>query len=272
MINETPTIKFTMKLAGLYVTANVCYESTREFCKDFIVDMPCTNVQPNGETCTNAQPKGGNACDIEVTITPKLIDETEEINKIARERDGIYLSGERTFLETLALHKEIATKMVPYGITVFHSSSITIDGRGLMFTATSGTGKSTHTSIWKKCFGERVIHINDDKPFVRVEEGKLYVCGSPWMGKHGRGTNAEAEVSAIGIIKRDMENFVKKVPPAVAFATIYNQIYRPTGIDMTKATLDIAKFITENIPIYEVHCNMEDEAAINCYEGIFERP
>ena len=65
----------------------------------------------------------------------------------------------------------------------FHSSALELDGEGYLFTALSGTGKSTHARNWRKVFGDRVTMINDDKPLIRRIGDEYYVCGTPWMGK-----------------------------------------------------------------------------------------
>ena len=65
----------------------------------------------------------------------------------------------------------------------FHSSCLELDGEGYVFSAVSGTGKSTHTALWRRHFGNRVTMINDDKPVIRKCDGKFYVYGTPWMGK-----------------------------------------------------------------------------------------
>ena len=78
----------------------------------------------------------------------------------------------------------------------FHSSCLELDGEGYVFSAVSGTGKSTHTALWRRHFGNRVTMINDDKPVIRKCDGKFYAYGTPWMGKADIGTNTKAPVKA----------------------------------------------------------------------------
>ena len=82
------------------------------------------------------------------------------------------------------LYTKICKKILgDYDGFFFHSSALALDGEGYLFTALSGTGKSTHTRNWRKLFGERVTMINDDKPIIRRIDGRFFVCGTPWMGK-----------------------------------------------------------------------------------------
>ncbi len=63
-----------------------------------------------------------------------------------------------------------------------HSSCIVADGGATIFLGESGTGKSTHTRLWRENIGDAVL-LNDDSPIVRVIDGEVWVYGSPWSGK-----------------------------------------------------------------------------------------
>jgi hypothetical protein len=69
---------------------------------------------------------------------------------------------------------------------LMHGAVVVVDGSIYMFTAPSGTGKSTHVALWKKYF-KNVEIINGDKPFSRVDESSVWVYGIPWpVKKAGR--------------------------------------------------------------------------------------
>ena len=84
-----------------------------------------------------------------------------------------------SFLENNAIHALIAEKLVEYDILLFHGSALCMDRQAYIFTAPSGTGKSTHARLWREAFGDRVWMINDDKPLIQVQDGKAMVYGSP---------------------------------------------------------------------------------------------
>ncbi len=86
--------------------------------------------------------------------------------------------------------------MPSYDTVLFHGSALAIDGDGYLFTAKSGTGKSTHTRLWRERFGDRVVMINDDKPLLHIDAGSVIAYGTPWNGKHRLGTNASVPLRA----------------------------------------------------------------------------
>ena len=93
------------------------------------------------------------------------------------------------YLETLAVYRRIAEKMPDYDTFLFHGSCIAVDGAAYLFTARSGTGKSSHTRLWRKLLGDRAMMVNDDKPLIRVSEAGAIVYGTPWDGKHHLSSN-----------------------------------------------------------------------------------
>lgn len=63
-----------------------------------------------------------------------------------------------------------------------HGSCIVYKGKAVLFLGESGTGKSTHTRLWRENIAGSKL-LNDDSPIVRYEEGGVWVYGSPWSGK-----------------------------------------------------------------------------------------
>ena len=156
--------KFTISLAEVNISVTANYESTREFCKEYIVE---------------AEP------DFSVTVSEQDI--AFEREKTLREAEVENLPAPEfteAYLETIALYRKIADTLIHYDTFLFHGSVVAVDGQAYLFTATSGTGKSTHTRIWRKVFKERAFMVNDDKPLLRVYEDGVRVCGTPWDGKH----------------------------------------------------------------------------------------
>jgi serine kinase of HPr protein (carbohydrate metabolism regulator) len=98
-----------------------------------------------------------------------------------------------------------------------HASAVEVDGKAYLFSANSGTGKSTHTRLWREVFGDRAVMVNDDKPFLRMTEGAVMVYGSPWNGKHGLGCNLSVPLKAVCILERGEENRIEKISAKQAF-------------------------------------------------------
>ena len=147
-----------------------------------------------------------------------------------------------------------------------HASAIAVDGEAFLFTAPSGTGKSTHVRLWRELLGERAVMINDDKPLLRVADGKATVFGSPWNGKHRLGANTSAPVRAICFLERSTENRIREVPPAEIYPGLLAQTYRPENAEALLRTLKLLKRLQQCVRFYRLGCNMNPDAAVLSYQ------
>ena len=152
----------------------------------------------------------------------------------------------------------------------FHSSSLCLDGEGYLFTAQSGTGKSTHTSYWRELFGDKVTMINDDKPIIRKIGGKFYVCSTPWMGKSNIGTNLNAPVKAVYVLKRGKENSAEQVSPARVFRELLEATLLPDKRENTAKLLELYDGLFSQAKLIELYCKPEIEAAKTAYNAVNE--
>ena len=191
---------------------------------------------------------------------------------IARERDNMTdlldFAPDSSYLEFLAVQRKVTEALLDYDTILFHASALAVDGQGYLFTALSGTGKSTHASLWRKQFGDRVTMINDDKPFIRIGENEARVYGSPWDGKHHLSTNTSVPIKAIVILTRDTTNHIERITADEAFPILYQQTQRFPGMERQLKVLDLLKALTERVALYRLGCNMDPEAAIVSYEGM----
>lgn len=169
---------------------------------------------------------------------------------------------EAPYLETLAVYRKIATEAVSRGRLLMHGSVIAVDGRAYMFTARSGTGKSTHVRLWRQLFGERAVMINDDKPLLKVTEQETRIYGTPWDGKHRLSTNTSAPLQAICILTRAAENTIREIKPAEAVNMLIMQTFRPEDSTLLLSTFDLLDRMTRNVRFYLLGCNMDPEAAV----------
>lgn len=104
--------------------------------------------------------------------------------------------------EQLCLYRKIALLMMNYNAFLMHAAVINIDGQGVMFTAESGTGKTTRVLLWKKAFGKRMRIVNGDKPILRFIHDGLFACGTPWRGKEHMGENNSVPMKAVCFLER----------------------------------------------------------------------
>lgn len=166
------------------------------------------------------------------------------------------------YLESLALFRKLCEYVLSNcnGI-IFHSSALAVDNQAYLFTAPSGTGKSTHASLWRELLGDKVVMINDDKPIIRYEDGDFYVYGTPWNGKHRLGENIRVKLKAICELKRGTENSIKKISPMEMFVTIMNQTMRPKKEEDMDKLLSLIEILLSKVELFRLHCNISLEAA-----------
>ena len=187
------------------------------------------------------------------------LDEGEIAREIEKEVKGNF-DFTPEYSEYLAIYRYIATKMLEYDGFLMHGSAIAKDGRAYLFCAPSGTGKSTHTRLWREVFPDCIM-VNDDKPIIRKMEGEFFACGTPWSGKHDLDTNIALPLKGIVILARGEENKIERVKPERVLGLLFNQIYRPNDQNAYLATIDLVSDMLETCPVYKLYCNMEREAA-----------
>ena len=236
------------KIADKVIEVSSIYEDVHEYCKDY-----ATNDQP----------------DFSVTITPEDIAAEKQKSDSEYAYEGLPLPNfSDEFLEETAVYRKIAEIMPGYDTFVFHGSVIAVDGVGYLFTAKSGTGKSTHTRLWREYFGKRAVMVNDDKPMLKVTGNGVIAYGTPYNGKHRLGTNIDVPLKAICILTRGEENSIVRIDKSEAYPMLVQQVYRPQNSMQLMKTLDLVDTMAESVKLYNLVCNMEIEAAKIAFEGM----
>ena len=175
------------------------------------------------------------------------------------------------YLESLAVFRKLCDYLLSFrqGI-IFHSSAIAVDGKAYLFTAPSGTGKSTHARLWREMLGNRAVMINDDKPIIRFTDGDFYVYGTPWNGKHRLDTNTRAKIAAICEIRRGDENKIRRLSPEEMLMVVFNQTIRPTEAEKMDNLLTILDKLLTTVPLYRLECDVSRQAAETSYKAMVE--
>lgn len=152
--------------------------------------------------------------------------------------------------------------LLKYHGMMVHASAVVMDGKAYLFSAESGTGKSTHTSLWQQVFGEdRVKILNDDKPALRCEDGVWYAYGTPWSGKHDISVNIRVPLAGICMLERGEKNSIVPLEGPRAAYMILNQTPRHQHPALRQLLIENLADLLEKIPVYTLKCNMEPEAA-----------
>lgn len=159
-------------------------------------------------------------------------------------------------------------QLITYNGFMLHSSAVVVDGRAYLFTADPGTGKSTHTSLWLKQFGERAYILNDDKPALRLEDGIWYAYGTPWSGKHDISRNERVPVAGIAAIERGEKNEIERFGGVQAITAIMKQVNRPKAAEYREKLMKLLDKLITQVPIWKLRCNMDPEAVKVSYEAM----
>ncbi len=204
-------------------------------------------------------------CEEEPKVHILATDEDLEYER-AQSEENIPFS--KSYLEFIALYRQFCEKVLDYGVVLCHGSVIEYQGNAYMFTAPSGTGKSTHARLWRECFGDEVVMINDDKPLLKFEEDGIYAYGTPWDGKHHLSTNKRAKLVGICFLHQSPTNEIQKIGADRAVPLLMNQIYRPRSAEKLLKTMEYADKLIAMVPMYEMGCTISKEAVKIAYKAM----
>ena len=239
---------FTMEIAGLVVCVHPMYQSTKEYCRPYLTD-----AEPEFSVCVTAE---------DLAFEQKMLDieAVEEGLKLRKFTDP--------FLERAAIQRKVAERLLSKNTILLHGSTVAVDGRAYLFTAACGTGKSTHTRLWREAFGDRAVMVNDDKPFLQLTDRSVLAYGSPWSGKHGLATNICVPLQGICILHRGSENVIAPIAPEQCMEMLCHQVHAPTDEKLLRKTYALVEQLAARIPLWEMSCNKELEAAKVSYQAM----
>lgn len=170
--------------------------------------------------------------------------------------------------EYISTGSSFYTQLMRYDGLLLHASAVVLDGKAYLFSANSGTGKSTHTQLWLKQFGQRAYILNDDKPALRRENGKWYAYGTPWSGKYDINTNARVPVAGICFLTRAQHNSIRPFKGSKAAYDFLQQTLRPVNAQLRVNLMTLLGLLMEEVPMWQLECNMEPDAVCVSYEAM----
>ena len=170
--------------------------------------------------------------------------------------------------EYMLTGSDFYTELIKFGGILLHSSCIVVDDMAYAFSADSGVGKSTHTQLWLKHFGDRAYMLNDDKPAIRIIDGEVYACGTPFSGKYDYSTPKNVKLAGICFLERSETNFIKKADTSKAVFNIFSQTVRRLSSEGMENLFDVLEEIFANVPIFEFGCNISDDAVLTSYNAM----
>lgn len=147
------------------------------------------------------------------------------------------------------------------GLYALHSASIEYKGRAFLFSAPSGTGKSTHVSLWEKAGWARVL--NGDLNLIGFRDGNPYVYGMPWCGTSGIFTKKTVPLGGIILLKRGKQSHSGPVSLAQASLRTCQRLITPVWTkQMLEDNLSFCGELTAHVPVWELSSTPDMSAAI----------
>lgn len=229
-----------------------------------IAGLKVNMINPKGRTKKQAQPyladnqDENQHIDIVIDVDEKrVLRAMEEHPELVQDDWEYMLTG-----------SDFYTELLRFNGILLHSSCIVLDGVAYAFSADSGTGKSTHTQLWLKHFGDRAHMLNDDKPAIRLIGDKVYACGTPWSGKYDYSSPEIAELAGICFLERSGENWIRKADTGKAVFNIFSQTVRKLNAERMDRLFDVLEQIFAKVPLYEFGCNISDDAVMVSYNAM----
>ena len=231
--------EFSLKIAGHVGKVHSRFDSTKDYCRSYLTEE---------------------GAEFEVTVTPEdLAFEQAELLAEAKAEGMKPRKFTDPFLDRAAIQRKFADYLFGHNILLCHGSTVAVDGKAYLFTAKCGTGKSTHTRLWREVFGDRARMVNDDKPFLILTENGVLACGAPWSGKHGLDTNITVPLAGICILERGAENVIRPIPAEDALPRLLHETFCPEGQE--ERFRELVTRLAEMTPLWRMECTKDPEAA-----------
>ncbi len=221
---------FSVKISDLKININHKYNFLYDFCREYIIAY-------------------ANAADI--CVESCETDIKKEHNTVPEAPIEV--------CESLCVYRAIAEQLPQFDRFVFHGAAIEYNGEAYLFTAPSGTGKTTHINLWKKHLGDKVDIINGDKPIINVSN-TCTVYGTPWAGKEGLCRNTSAPLKTICILRQAKTNKIARLKSTDAVNHLMQQVYLPKDEAALSKTLSLLGQLIESTPVYMLDCDISKQA------------
>lgn len=239
-----------MEIADLVIGVQPMFLSTREYCRPYL-----TAKEP----------------DFFVTVTPEdLVYEQKLLDQEALEEGLKFRVFKDPFLERASIQRQVADYLVTRDTLMLHGSTVAVDGKAYLFTAPCGTGKTTHTRLWRDLLGQRAVMVNDDKPFLRITPTGVLAYGSPWSGKHGLATNICVPLQGICALRRGMDNRIEPAQAQDLLELLCHQTHIPQDQALGEKTRCLVETLAQRVPLWQMECTKDPQAAVVSYTAMAE--
>ena len=150
-----------------------------------------------------------------------------------------------------------------------HSSTVGLSGEAICFSACSGTGKTTHTNLWRKYIHGTEI-LNGDKGYLFLRDEKVYFFSAPWCGTSGDLIKTEAPVKAVVFLSQAPYNKLSGLSVPEVFMNLLTGCFLPAwDMELYLKAIDTVETLAAALVCYRLKCLPDEEAVRTCYHGIY---
>ena len=245
--------QYTVELAGHVLRIGTKYLQTGVSLRDYIVE--------------------GKTPEISIEITERDI-RREWTRMLENPRNSADFVNQLPgyYFESFALNRRVSDELLAFDTIAYHGSAIVIDSCCHIFSADSGTGKSTYSKMWLRHFGQLAYILNDDKPFLQLQGNRVIVFGSPWNGKHHYGKNISAPLRSISFLHRASKGSAEVMCADEGADLMRLQVFRPDREEDMEKALDLVKRISRCTAFYHVGFSLDPGQIAPVYNTLAQKP
>ena len=230
-----------INLANMIIHIQGVYDTLGEYCKEYIAT-------------------GKEKEDFTIIVTNEDIQNERKSSEYEEKSDN--------YIEIIMTLLKIADELPDRNKFLMHGAVVAWKNTGYIFTAPSGTGKTTHARLWKKYLGSDVEIINGDKPILEIKKEKIIAYGTPWAGKERLQKNTSVPIQGICFLRQSKMNNIRKLNKREALLLLLPQIYITSDPKKAGSTLELFSEVLERIPVYEFRCNISEQAVKCSFETL----
>lgn len=181
---------------------------------------------------------------------------SEDWTKFTLYEDGTDTKGERAFHEFGSL---FSYAVLNHDACVLHGVVMEYEGRGILVTASSGTGKTTHTRMWRDY--KNALILNGDRCLCRKIDGIWYAYGMPWSGSSGEYINRRVPITAIVSLRQDKTNHTRILSHFEGSIYLMQRIFAPVWqCEMQDKAFELTEELAGRFPVIELSCRPDLES------------
>lgn len=134
---------------------------------------------------------------------------------------------------------------------IFHAAGGSVQGKGIIFAAPSGTGKSTLSLLLEQSPNNRLF--SDEQIIVRLIEDGWRVWGTPWHSTGNIARNENAPLSAIVFLRQAEASQITKLSPSAGLRRLLQVVSIPWySKEWTNKGLAVCESLIQAVPMFEL--------------------